>query len=124
MIDFYKEHYKEEINYLMIPSMLIKYEETYTWLLENATYIISYEDLTNNPKNTVEYFLDYFSLKRLDIDYNLDLSRDDPSQGYLVSSKNTDSYLGALEYTKTAPFVEDAKEVYQRLLFAKWVDGH
>jgi len=120
MIDFYKK----ENSYEIIPQMLKKYEETYTWLLENATYIISYEDLTNDPKNTVEYFLDYFSLKRSEVNYELNLSRDDPSQGYLVSSKNVDSYKDALEYTKTAPFLQDAKEIYQKLLFSKWVDGH
>jgi len=120
MIDFYKK----ENGYVIIPRMLKKYEETYTWLLENATYIISYEDLTNDPKNTIEYFLDYFSLKRSDIVYDLNLSKDDAKEGYLVSSKNVSSYPEALEYTKTAPFVEDAKEIYQKLLFSKWVDGN
>lgn len=120
MVDFYKK----ENGYGIIPQMLKKYEETYAWLLENATYIISYEDLTNDPKNTIEHFLDYFSLKRSEVNYNLNLSMDDPSQGYLVSSKNVDSYKDALEYTKTDSLVEDAKEIYQKLLFSKWVNGN
>jgi hypothetical protein len=120
MVNFYQK----ENGYGIIPQMIKNYEKTYIWLLKNATYIISYEDLTNNPKNTIEYFLDYFSLKRREVDYDLSLCVDDPNEGYLVSSKNVDSYKGALEYTKTAPFIEDAKEIYQKLLFSKWVGGN
>jgi hypothetical protein len=119
MIDFYKEHYKEKINYLMIPSMLIKYEETYTWLLENATYIISYEDLIGNPKDTVEKFLDHLSLKRTSVDYRLDMSRDNPNHLSLVSSKNVDSYPGHLEHVKASAFLENAEKIYQRILLEK-----
>ena len=120
MLDFYKK----ESGYGIVPRMLKKYEETYTWLLENATYIVSYEDLINDPKDTVEKFLDHFSLKRSSVDYQLNLSKDDAKEGYLVSSKNLSSYPKALEYTKTAPFIEDAKEIYQKLLFSKWVNGN
>lgn len=120
MVDFYKK----ENGYGIIPRMLKKYEETYTWLLENATYVISYEDLTNDPKNTIEKFLDHFSLKRSSVEYQFNLSKDDAKEGYLVSSKNVSSYPEALDYTKTAPFIEDAKEIYQKLVFSKWVGGN
>jgi hypothetical protein len=120
MVDFYKK----ENGYGIITHMLKKYEETYLWLLDNATYIISYEDLIGSPQDTVEKFLDHFSLKKSSVEYQLNLSKDDAKEGYLVSSKNLNSYPEALEYTKTALFIEDAKEIYQRLLFSKWVDGN
>ena len=120
MVDFYKK----ENGYGIIPHMLKKYEETYLWLLDNATYIICYEDLIDSPQNTIEKFLDHFSLKKISVEYQMNLCEDDPKEGYLVSSKNVSSYPGALEYTKTAPFIEDAKEIYQKLLFSKWVDGN
>ena len=120
MVNFYKK----ENGYGIIPHMLKKYEETYLWLLDNATYIISYEDLIDNPQDTIEKFLDHFSLKKISVEYQLNLCKDDAKEGYLVSSKNVSSYPKALEYTKTSPFIENAKEVYQRLLFAKWVGGN
>ena len=119
MVDFYKEHYKEEISHLMIPSMLIKYEKTYAWLLENATYIIAYEDLTNNPKETVEKFLDYLSLKRSNVDYKLNMSKDNPDHLSLVSSKNVDSYPKYLEHVKASAFLESAEKIYEKVLSKK-----
>jgi hypothetical protein len=119
MMDFYKNLYKEEIGPFMVPSMLKKYEETYAWLLKNATYVILYETLIDNPKNTIEKFLDDFSLKRADVSYALNLSKDNPDHLSLVSSKKVDSYPEYLEHVRTSVFLEDAQKMYQKVLSAK-----
>jgi hypothetical protein len=119
MVDFYKEFYEQEIGYSLIPSMLKEYERMYAWLLENATYVISYDDLLHNPKRTVEKFLNDLGLEWGSIEYDLGLTRDNPKNLSLVSSKNVDSYPGYLEYVKTASFVEDAKKIYAKLLLKK-----
>jgi hypothetical protein len=116
--------YKKEIEYGLVELMLKNYEKTYTWLLNNYTHVILYEDLIEKPKEVIESFLNRFSLDKKDIVYNLNLSKDDPKEEYLVSSKGLDIYNEILEYTKTCLFINAATESYRKLLFSKWVDGN
>ena len=116
--------YKKEIEYGLVELMLKNYEKTYSWLLSNYAHVILYEDLIERPKEVVEAFLNRFSLNKKDIVYDLNLSKDDPKEKYLVSSKNLDIYNEILEYTKTCLFIDAATESYRKLVFSKWVGGN
>lgn len=115
--------HKEDLEYPGIDKMLQTYIETYTWLIENYNYAIDYEDLVSNPDSTIEKLLAYFDMPHKDMEYKLDLLKDDPAEKYLVSSKNTEWYQASRDYIMSAKLIDEADDVYRQMLFANWVQG-
>lgn len=109
------------LDYPGIDKMLQTYIETYTWLLDNYDYILDYNDLVDSPNITIEKLLSHYDLPHTQIEYRLDLLKDDPAEKYLVSSKDTEWYQVSREYILSAKLINEADDVYRQMLFARWV---
>ena len=108
----------DTLDYPGINKMLQTYIETYTWLLNNYSYILDYNDLANSPNTTIERLLSHYDLPHSQIKYRLDLLKDDPSEKYLVSSKNTEWYEASRQYTMSSALIEEADDIYRQMLFS------
>jgi hypothetical protein len=107
--------------YLLLEKFLESYIKDYEWFLSNNAYIISYEDLVEDPKKTIKEFLTNLSLSHTDIEYNINTLRDDSSKQYLVTSKTQPSYEKAKKLILQAKNLEKAKDLYNQALLHKWV---
>jgi hypothetical protein len=113
--------YHDGGDFLLLENFLQDYIKSYEWFLNNNTYIISYDDLVENPKKTIKKFLTSFSLSHVDIEYNINTLKDDDTKQYLVTSKNQPSYEKAKRLILQAKNLERAEDLYRQALFHKWV---
>jgi hypothetical protein len=113
--------YSDSLGYPGIDGMIERYIKDYTWLSENYSYIVDYEDLVSSPGETVEKLLKQFDLPYSSIKYRLDIQQDDPSQQYLASSKKAEGYSESREYILASNLIDEANDLYRQMLFAKWV---
>ena len=109
--------------YEIIEQFLVQYAEQYAWFLENSAYVVSYDNLIENPKPEMERFFKHFDLSYSQIDYDLTLIKD-AIKGYLKTATRVSFYDKAKTHVLESDALHRAQEAYHKLLFFRWVQGY
>jgi hypothetical protein len=99
-----------------IPVFLRYYTVYYNWFMDKADYVVSYDSLVQNPKDTMKHLFEHFSMPYKEIDYDLTLEQDDPSKKYLRTATGVSFYNKARTLVLESEELPKAQEAYQKLL--------
>jgi hypothetical protein len=100
----------------MANGTLFYYIEMYRWLIANADYVISYDDLLNNPAKTMLKFFKKFSIEHKDMEYSVGIEKNDLPNQYIFTSKNKEYYADALNEITLNSKLNEANDLYLKLL--------
>lgn len=100
----------------MVDWMLEEYISLNSWILENAKYIILYDDLINNTEKTMMNFLESYGLRYQRVDYKFDRIPDNPSEFHLKSSSDSEHYVPGLHLAQDSLLFPEANRVYESFI--------
>jgi hypothetical protein len=123
MTNFYNKPDVSEVVFSNVDVYLKEYTDYYRWFIDNAAYVISYDNLVQNPKGTMERVFNNFSMPYKNINYDLTLNQDDTRKKHLLTSVVVSFYDKVKTQVLESKHLPEALEAYQQLLFSQWVRG-